>query len=95
MRRGVGAATRRQRHWTAAEVVASADVIVPTVVGDVACLLWLFNQGRRILPQHFLCVISVLLSIHVRRFFLGPSRMNARSFSDAKARKLFSPNKNN
>ena len=66
-RGGAGAAARRRGHGTAAEVVASPDVTVPTAgrtSRTIKCThCWLSNQGRRTLPQHFVCAFSVLFSI--------------------------------
>ena len=75
----------RRGHGTAAEVVAFADVTVPTAVEDVArvkhCSILAFQS--RAPPQHFSCVFSVLLSI-LSKVFLGHHSMDLRFFRTQK-----------
>ena len=67
-REGAGTATRRQGHGTAAEVVASVDVTVPTAVGDVAhvkmCPLSAYqSRAPHFATALFVCVLCPLLLI--------------------------------
>ena len=94
----MGAATRRQGHGTAAEVVASV-VTLPTAVGDVAklktcSLLVCQSRAPHFFTAVFVCVLCPVLSILSKGFF-GTQPDGREIFSDAKARKLCSSNKEN
>ena len=58
------AATRRRGHRTAAEVIASMDVTVPTAVGDVTRLA---NQGCCTLPQQLILFYCTVLYCNVSK----------------------------
>ena len=76
-------ATRRQGHGTAAEVVASVDVTVPTAVGDVAhvnicSLLAFLSRALHFTTAFFVCVPRP--GLDSVKSFLGHHRMDARLF---------------
>ena len=90
----MGAATRRRGYGTVAEVVTSVDVTVLLAVGDVAHVNlltfgFLSNQGHCTLPQHFLCMLSVLFSILSKNIRTPPDGREIFLDTERKERKAF------
>ena len=93
----MGAAARRRGRGTLAEVVASVDVTVPTAVEDVAHVNFPtsgFLIKGAALCHSILCVCSLSCSRFCQKVVFGTILDGRENFSDAKARKLCSSNKN-